>query len=82
MFREAELDEMPASGASAVHPIRRQSSDESPERSIDPIMENRPCERREGGEGGELVSAGSIRDGLDTDVSCFIIYIHCVSNSR
>lgn len=61
---------MPASGASAVQPIRRQSSDESPERGHDLNKENRPSERREGEEGRELASAGSVDSGPDTDVSC------------
>lgn len=69
IFRGAEREEIPASGVSVVQPIRRRSRGESPERSHNPDMENRPSERREGGEGRELVSAGAVDTGPVIDVS-------------
>lgn len=47
MFRAADLEEMPASDASAVPPMRRQSRDVAFDLSHDPNNENRLNVRRQ-----------------------------------
>ena len=69
VYRGAKLEEGPASGTSAAQSIRRQSREESPDPNHDSNGENRPSERREGGEGGQLVCAETVDSDLDTDVS-------------
>lgn len=61
---------MPARGASAGRPIKRQSRDECRDESFDDDLnkENRTSERSEGGEGRRLGTAGAVNRGLDTGI--------------